>query len=264
MPGRRGARPPVRSAATPQAPRRHPHRGAGDEPASATAISTTRRTSRCSRKSRGRRNRPMHMADLWAKDEFGDRWTHYWKTADQYSRIDYLFVSPALFREVVLAKSASIARPTGTTRAIIARSSPRSLRRIGNERTPRTAAVGRCCWARDGAADWAGDADQDWQAIVALDAGPRCPAPQCRGGRSDGGRASRPAGEGAARFSRRASAGCARLRGPAPARPAAPDSRGFRELRQSRVSKRSACSSDSTKPPRRSSAWNSILPRSPA
>lgn len=45
------------------------------------------------------------MADLWAKDEHGDRWTHYWRAADEYSRIDYLFASPALFREVVLAKS---------------------------------------------------------------------------------------------------------------------------------------------------------------
>jgi endonuclease/exonuclease/phosphatase family metal-dependent hydrolase len=53
----------------------------------------------------GPRNSPFHMADLWARDEVGDKWTHYWKTADEYSRIDYIFVSPALFREVVLAKS---------------------------------------------------------------------------------------------------------------------------------------------------------------
>ena len=53
----------------------------------------------------GIKGTPTHMADLWAKDDLGDRWTHYWKTADLYSRIDYLFVSPALFREVVLAKS---------------------------------------------------------------------------------------------------------------------------------------------------------------
>ena len=45
-----------------------------------------------------------YMADLWAKDSFGDRWTYYWKVADQYSRIDYLFASPALFHEVVLSK----------------------------------------------------------------------------------------------------------------------------------------------------------------
>lgn len=50
----------------------------------------------------GIKGRPDHMADLWAKDRFGDRWTYYWKPADQYSRIDYLFASPGLFREVIL------------------------------------------------------------------------------------------------------------------------------------------------------------------
>lgn len=53
----------------------------------------------------GIKGTPTHMADLWAKDDLGDRWTHYWNVADLYSRIDYLFVSPALFREVVPAKS---------------------------------------------------------------------------------------------------------------------------------------------------------------
>jgi endonuclease/exonuclease/phosphatase family metal-dependent hydrolase len=53
----------------------------------------------------GPKKSPNHMADLWARDDFGDKWTHYWRTADQYSRIDYIFVSPALFREVVLNKS---------------------------------------------------------------------------------------------------------------------------------------------------------------
>ena len=54
----------------------------------------------------GVRSTPTYMADLWAKDRLGDRWTHYWATADLYSRIDYIFVSPGLFREVVKAKSA--------------------------------------------------------------------------------------------------------------------------------------------------------------
>jgi len=53
----------------------------------------------------GVKGTPTFLADLWAKDALGDRWTHYWKTADEYSRIDYVFVSPALFREVVLKKS---------------------------------------------------------------------------------------------------------------------------------------------------------------
>jgi endonuclease/exonuclease/phosphatase family metal-dependent hydrolase len=53
----------------------------------------------------GVRGSPTYMADLWAKDSLGDRWTHYWRAADIYSRFDYIFVSPALFREVVKAKS---------------------------------------------------------------------------------------------------------------------------------------------------------------
>ena len=53
----------------------------------------------------GARGTPQHMSDLWAKDPLGDRWTYHWKTADEYSRIDYLFVSPALMPEVVKGKS---------------------------------------------------------------------------------------------------------------------------------------------------------------
>ncbi len=49
----------------------------------------------------GIRGTPTYLDDVLAKDDLGDRWTHYWKTADLYSRIDYLFVSPALVREVV-------------------------------------------------------------------------------------------------------------------------------------------------------------------
>lgn len=53
----------------------------------------------------GVRGAPNYMADLPAMDALGDRWTHYWKTADQYSRIDFIFVSPGLLREVVKNKS---------------------------------------------------------------------------------------------------------------------------------------------------------------
>jgi endonuclease/exonuclease/phosphatase family metal-dependent hydrolase len=53
----------------------------------------------------GAKKSPAYMADLWARDALGDRWTHYWRTADLYSRIDYIFVSPALFPEVVKTKS---------------------------------------------------------------------------------------------------------------------------------------------------------------
>ena len=40
------------------------------------------------------------MAALPAKDDLGDSWTEYWGEADLYSRIDYIFVSPALHREI--------------------------------------------------------------------------------------------------------------------------------------------------------------------
>jgi endonuclease/exonuclease/phosphatase family metal-dependent hydrolase len=50
-----------------------------------------------------------YMAALPAKDEMGDSWTEYWQAADLYSRIDYIFVSPALHREVA-AGSARVYR----------------------------------------------------------------------------------------------------------------------------------------------------------
>ena len=53
----------------------------------------------------GVRGSANYMADIWAKDSLGDKWTYYWKVSDEYSRIDYLFASPALFHEVVRAKS---------------------------------------------------------------------------------------------------------------------------------------------------------------
>ncbi len=48
----------------------------------------------------GVRGSASYLADLQAADSQGDRWTHYWKTADVYSRLDYLFASPGLLREV--------------------------------------------------------------------------------------------------------------------------------------------------------------------
>lgn len=41
------------------------------------------------------------MDAISAEDESGDRWTHYWKEADQYSRIDYIFASKGLVPEIV-------------------------------------------------------------------------------------------------------------------------------------------------------------------
>ncbi len=48
----------------------------------------------------GPRDSDGYMADIWLTDSLGDRWTQYWRTADIYSRFDYVFVNRALFREV--------------------------------------------------------------------------------------------------------------------------------------------------------------------
>jgi len=53
----------------------------------------------------GVRGSPMYMADLWLRDPQGDRWTHYWQTADEYSRIDYILVSPDVFRRIDFVRS---------------------------------------------------------------------------------------------------------------------------------------------------------------
>jgi endonuclease/exonuclease/phosphatase family metal-dependent hydrolase len=53
----------------------------------------------------GTRGSRGFLTDLPCVDAFGDRWTHYWSTADQYSRIDYLFASPGLLPEVNLTGS---------------------------------------------------------------------------------------------------------------------------------------------------------------
>ncbi|HEY5743428.1 MAG TPA: endonuclease/exonuclease/phosphatase family protein, partial [Terrimicrobiaceae bacterium] len=45
-----------------------------------------------------------YMTDIWLRDARGEHWTYYWKAADEYSRIDYLLVSPGLLKEVVVEK----------------------------------------------------------------------------------------------------------------------------------------------------------------
>jgi endonuclease/exonuclease/phosphatase family metal-dependent hydrolase len=52
----------------------------------------------------GWKTAPNHMMDLWLHDSRGERWTYYWKAADEYSRIDYLLVSPALVKEIIPEK----------------------------------------------------------------------------------------------------------------------------------------------------------------
>ena len=54
----------------------------------------TRKTNTRSAKSSAGKARPNYMMDLWLRDSRGEHWTYYWKTADEYSRIDYLLVSP--------------------------------------------------------------------------------------------------------------------------------------------------------------------------
>ena len=48
----------------------------------------------------GVRGTPAHMTALPARDSVNDSWTHHWPVADEYSRIDYLFVAPGLWPEV--------------------------------------------------------------------------------------------------------------------------------------------------------------------
>lgn len=53
----------------------------------------------------GKKGTPNYMMDLWLRDTRNERWTHYWKTADEYSRIDYIMVSPAMVKEILFDKS---------------------------------------------------------------------------------------------------------------------------------------------------------------
>jgi endonuclease/exonuclease/phosphatase family metal-dependent hydrolase len=52
----------------------------------------------------GSRGSKGYLTDIRLADEVGDKWTHYWKTADEYARIDYIFVNSAMTREVVTDK----------------------------------------------------------------------------------------------------------------------------------------------------------------
>lgn len=53
----------------------------------------------------GSKSSPRYMMDLWLKDSRNERWTHYWKTADEYARIDYILASPGLVKEIQFEKS---------------------------------------------------------------------------------------------------------------------------------------------------------------
>jgi len=60
----------------------------------------------------GGRGTAHGLVDLAAEDELGDRWTHHWRVADLYSRIDYFMVSRALFPAIVKG-SARVGRFSG-------------------------------------------------------------------------------------------------------------------------------------------------------
>ncbi|MEK0445546.1 MAG: hypothetical protein RLZZ399_867, partial [Verrucomicrobiota bacterium] len=49
----------------------------------------------------GEKGGGLDLVDIPAEDVSGDRWTHYWRAADLYSRIDYLLVNRALSPLVV-------------------------------------------------------------------------------------------------------------------------------------------------------------------
>jgi endonuclease/exonuclease/phosphatase family metal-dependent hydrolase len=53
----------------------------------------------------GPRQSPDRLYDLWLKDRVGDRWTHYWKFADLYERIDYILVNARLIAKIDHSKS---------------------------------------------------------------------------------------------------------------------------------------------------------------
>ncbi len=53
----------------------------------------------------GRFATPSYLADIRLADKDGYHWTYCWDYADQYSRFDFIFVSPGLFPEVLQEKS---------------------------------------------------------------------------------------------------------------------------------------------------------------
>jgi endonuclease/exonuclease/phosphatase family metal-dependent hydrolase len=54
---------------------------------------------------RGRYNTPGALTDIQLSDDRGDRWTYYWRYADQYSRFDFVFASKGLVDEINTANS---------------------------------------------------------------------------------------------------------------------------------------------------------------
>ncbi|HEY5895660.1 MAG TPA: endonuclease/exonuclease/phosphatase family protein [Chthoniobacterales bacterium] len=64
----------------------------------------------------GPKGAPDSLQDINLKDQYGDKWTHWWKFADEYSRIDYVFMSRGVRPEVVFSKC-YVGRPQGWNEA---------------------------------------------------------------------------------------------------------------------------------------------------
>jgi len=54
---------------------------------------------------KGRFGKPTALTDIQLADDRGDRWTYYWRYADQYSRFDFIFASKGLIPEILQEKS---------------------------------------------------------------------------------------------------------------------------------------------------------------
>jgi endonuclease/exonuclease/phosphatase family metal-dependent hydrolase len=54
---------------------------------------------------KGRFGTPLALTDIQLADDRGDRWTYYWRWADQYSRFDFIFASKGLVPEILTDKS---------------------------------------------------------------------------------------------------------------------------------------------------------------
>ena len=54
---------------------------------------------------RGRYGSPGALTDIQVSDDRGERWTYYWRYADQYSRFDFIFASKGLLPEINGEKS---------------------------------------------------------------------------------------------------------------------------------------------------------------
>ncbi|MFM7180601.1 MAG: endonuclease/exonuclease/phosphatase family protein [Verrucomicrobiales bacterium] len=81
---------------------------------------------------KGKEGRPDHLYDLWLRDRFGFTWTHYWITADEYARIDYILYTKSLAPEILKQDSYVHHAPEWFTasdhRPLVVRISPKDVK----------------------------------------------------------------------------------------------------------------------------------------